>query len=86
MKGEVMDDDHEPDEDRLTANRRHRQLIDSLDRDIEETSSAEYQAEEAERRALSDRWRNLPSSRALLGTRTHRMTDEQIFHADREGN
>jgi hypothetical protein len=81
-----MDDDYEPDEDRLTANRRHRLLIDFLDRDIEITSSAEYQAEEAQRRAASERWRNLPPSRAPLGTRTHRMTDEQIFHADRDGN
>lgn len=81
-----MDDDYEPDEDRLAANRRHRQLIDRLDRDIEETSSAEYQAEEAERRAASERWRNMPPSRAPLGTRTHRMTDEQIFHADKDGN
>ena len=81
-----MDDDYEPDEDRLTDNRRHRQLIDSLDRDIKETSSAEYQAEEAERRAASERWRNLPPTRAPLGTRTHWMTDEQIFHADKDGN
>lgn len=79
-------DDYEPDEDRLEARRRHRQLIDFLDRDIEITSSAEYQAEEAERRAASERWRNLPPSRAPFGTRTHRMTDEQIFHADKDGN
>ena len=79
-------DDYEPDEDRIEARRRHRQLIDFLDRDIEITSSAEYQAEEAERRAASERWRNLPPSRAPLGTRTHRMTDEQIFHADKDGN
>jgi hypothetical protein len=81
-----MDDDYEPDDDRLEARRRHRQLIDRLDRDIEEVNSPQYQAEEAERQAASERWRNLPPSRAPLGTRTHRMTDEQIFHADREGN
>lgn len=72
-------------EDNYAARRRHTQLIDFLDRDIRETSSAEYQAEETARRAASERWRHLPPARAPIGTRTCRMTDEQILHADKEG-
>ena len=72
-------------EDTYAAHRRHTQLIAFLDRDIEETSSAEYQAEETARRAASERWRHLPPSRAPLGTRTCRMTGEQIMHADKDG-
>lgn len=73
------------DEDRMAARRAHARLIDDLDAEIRERATPEYQAEREAEAALRRRWTSVPSSWTPQGTRTCRMTDEQMFRADREG-
>lgn len=70
--------------DRMAARRAHNRLIEDLDREIAEEATPEYQAEKAASDAAFARWGNLPSARTPRGTRTARMNDRQIAHADNE--
>ena len=70
--------------DRIAAAKAHNRLIDDLDREIEWERSAEAAAERAAWAERERRWGNLPSLWTPAGTPTHRMTDEQVFHADRQ--
>lgn len=79
-----MDDDYDRDYDRIAARKRHSRLIEDLDREIAEEATPEYQAEKAASDAAFARWGNLPSARTPRGTRTARMDDRQVAHADNE--
>lgn len=80
-----MDDerDYDMDHDRIAATRAHNRLIDDLDREIAEQATPEYQLERERELAAIRRW-DLPSARTPRGTRTARMDDRQIAHADNE--
>lgn len=77
------DGDYDRDYDRIAATRAHNRLIDDLDREIAEQATPEYQLERERELAAIRRW-DLPSARTPRGTRTARMDDRQVAHADQQ--
>jgi hypothetical protein len=79
----ITSDDHEPDPQ--AARRRHRALIDAIDREIadeRDPAVLEERRLEAERRA---KWRNMPPVRLRPGVPTHRLTEQEAAYMDRSG-
>lgn len=72
------------DDDLMAQRRAMRRLIEDIDAEIREESTPEYQAERAHEAERRRRWGNVPSSRTPQGVPTQRMTEEQMFRADRE--
>lgn len=70
--------------DRIAALKAHNRLIESLDREIADDADPYEIAEKQRQGAARARWGNLPSARTPPGTRTARMTDAQVFHADQQ--